>query len=58
MPCPRPVPMLCGWVQLGVSCRGNEPVNSPWVPKASTLFEGGAQALTDLHGHLGSVSSI
>lgn len=52
--------MLCGWVQLGVSCRRNESVNSPQVLKASTLFEGGAQALRDPHphGHLGGVSSF
>lgn len=58
MPCPRIIQMLCHWVHLGVSCRGNVPVNDPQVPKASTSFEEGAQALMDLHGNLGGVSTV
>lgn len=49
--------MLCRWVHSGVSYRGNEPVNDPWVPEASTSFGESAQILIDLHGHLGGVST-
>lgn len=37
-PGPRAVLMLCHWVYLGVSCSGNEPLNDPEVPTASTSF--------------------
>lgn len=57
MPCPRTIPMLCCWVHLGVSYP-REPVNDLQVPEASISFGESAQALMDLHGHLGDVSTV
>lgn len=49
--------MLCCWVHLGVSYP-REPVNDLQVPEASITFGESAQALMDLHGHLGDVSTV